>query len=383
LDPSDARPPDGSTTTPKAAPEAEPPAAVASELLRRAPSTGGIRLLAYVLIIIATGLYLLERLEPVLRPLLIAVLLCYLFLPLYSRLRRHMRPIFSFLLIAIGITVGLQGLARTVYRDVVIIDRNLPRYMQREAELEAHLRELSRSFIPRPWQPASLDDTNETRDTLTSELSQRIVRGAATAFLSVFLELIVVAFYMIFLLQSASRLPDRIRSSFSKERARGILEITDSINRAISEYLVVKVKASLLVGVPVGLACWAFGIDGAVTWGLMTFFGNFLPYIGAIISILPPLTLAFLEYHSLGPPIAFALILLVIHGTTSNLIEPAMTGKALGISPLIVLLGLAFWSLLWGFVGMVLAVPLTVIFKIVLEHTPATRPVACMMSEAE
>ena len=65
-----------------------------------------------------------------------------------------------------------------------------------------------------------------------------------------FLESIVVAFYMIFLLQSASRLPDKIRSSFPADRAKGILEITQSINRAISEYLVVKVKASLLVGDP-------------------------------------------------------------------------------------------------------------------------------------
>jgi predicted PurR-regulated permease PerM len=83
------------------------------------------------------------------------------------------------------------------------------------------------------------------------------------------------------------------------------------------------------------------------------------------------------------PPIVFTLVLLSIHGVTANLIEPAMTGKALGLSPLIVLIGLAFWSLLWGFVGMVLAVPLTVIFKIILEHTPATRPLALMMSDDE
>ena len=75
--------------------------------------------------------------------------------------------------------------------------------------------------------------------------------------------------------------------------------------------------------------------------------------------------------------------MLSIHGITANLIEPAMTGKALGLNPLVVLIGLAFWSLLWGFVGMVLAVPLTVIFKIVLEHTPATRPLAMMISEDE
>ncbi len=186
---------------------------------------------------------------------------------------------------------------------------------------------------------------------------------------------------MIFVLQSSSHLPNRIRSSFSSERARGILEITQSINRAISEYLVVKVKASLLVGIPVGLACWAFGITGAVTWGMVTFFGNFVPYLGALVAIVPPLVLAFLEYPSFGAPILFALILLSIHGVTANLIEPTMTGKALGLSPLVVLIGLAFWSLLWGFVGMVLAVPLTVIFKIVLEQTPATRPLALLISE--
>jgi predicted PurR-regulated permease PerM len=192
-----------------------------------------------------------------------------------------------------------------------------------------------------------------------------------------------VAFYMIFLLQSASKLPQRIQASFASERARRILEVTGTINRAISDYLVVKVKASLLVAIPIALACWAFGITGAVTWGTITFFGNFLPYVGALVAIVPPVILAFLEFNSLWPPIIFTLVVVSIHGITANLIEPAMTGKALGLSPLVVLIGLAFWSLLWGFVGMVLAVPLTVIFKIILEHTPATRPLALMISDDE
>ena len=86
--------------------------------------------------------------SPVLRPLLIAILLCYLFLPVYTRLRRYMRPVFSFLIIAVGITLGLQGLARMVYRDVVLIDQNLPRYMSGSTVLENHLRELSKSILP-------------------------------------------------------------------------------------------------------------------------------------------------------------------------------------------------------------------------------------------
>ncbi|QEH37762.1 AI-2 transport protein TqsA [Aquisphaera giovannonii] len=379
----------GSPATSPDGPEAPDPEASAASaaqmatepLLRRARDLGSLRSLAAVLVILATSLYLLERLEPVLRPLLIALLLCYLFLPAYNRLRRHMRPVLAFLIIVVGLTIGLQGLARLVYRDVEVISHNLPRYMEREEEIEAKLRDLTKSWLPMLEHPRAGEAPGEADSTLTAELSRRIVGGAASAFVNVFLESLVIAFYMIFLLQSASRFPARIRASFPADRSRGLLAMTESINRAISEYLVVKVKASLLVAIPAAVACWAFGITGAVTWGTITFFGNFLPYVGALVAILPPITLAVLEYHSLWPPLFFAVILLSIHGITSNLIEPAMTGKALGLNPLVVLVGLAFWSLIWGFVGLVLAVPLTVIFKIILERTPATRPIALLMAE--
>src|SRR5262249_24093408 len=159
----------------------------------RAQSIGGVRTLAFALIIVATSLYLLERLEPVLRPLLIAILLCYLFFPVYTWLRQYMRPIFSFLFIALAITLGLPGLASMVYPDMVLIDSQLPRYIQREAELENHLRLLAKSFLPRLQRPKSGESVGEAGNTMTSELSQRIVRGAASAFMSVFLESIVVA----------------------------------------------------------------------------------------------------------------------------------------------------------------------------------------------
>ncbi len=358
-------------------------AAGAAGLLERASSLGGLGTLAVVLIIAATSLYLLERLEPVLRPLLIAVLLCYLFLPLYNRLRRKVGPVISFLVVAVGFTIGLQMVTRMVYNDVVRINQNLPRYQERTAELENRFRELSKPFTPRFQRPVNENGEIEPGDSLASDLSRRLVRGAASAFVSIFFESIVIAFYMIFLLQSASKLPHRIDVSFSSERARGIRDVVETINKSISEYLVVKVKASLLVAIPIGLTCWAFGVTGAVTWGVITFFGNFLPYIGPMVAVVPPIVIALLEFHDLWPPLIFILIVLTIHGVTSNVIEPAMTGKVLGLNPLVVLIGLAFWSLLWGFVGMILAVPLTVIFKIILEHTPATRPFAILISEQE
>jgi AI-2 transport protein TqsA len=217
----------------------------------------------------------------------------------------------------------------------------------------------------------------------TWELTRRLISQVASTLANFLLESLVVAFYMIFLLQEAGRFGDRIRSSFSREHATQIEVVTASINRAITDYLSVKVKSSLIVAVPTALTVYAFGITGAATWGVLAFFGNFLPYIGGLVATLLPITLAFLEFESVLYPTLFAVVLLGISGVTSNLIEPAMTGKALDLSPLVVMIGLAFWSLLWGLVGMCLAIPLTVVLKIILEHTPATRPIARLLGESQ
>lgn len=426
------------------------------------------RSLATTLVILATSLYLLEQLQLVLRPLLIAILLCYLIVPIYLRLRRRMRPVFSFLLIILVLVVGFQALSRMIFSDMTRINHNLPRYQRRAEELSGQARNMFEPFLPpsllpeksrktepadaaksgskvveepsektaaepvpkpeavaefvgpvrpptesTPAEPTEVEpppvldvlaesDSNAAaerkQEPVTTmvpppkpmptespawELARRIISQVAGALASFLLESLVVAFYMIFLLQEAGRFGDRIRSSFSRENATQIEMVTASINRAVTDYLSVKVKSSLIVAVPTALTVYAFGITGAATWGVLAFFGNFLPYIGGLVATLLPITLAFLEYESVLYPTLFAVVLIGISGVTSNLIEPAMTGKALDLSPLVVMIGLAFWSLLWGLVGMCLAIPLTVVLKIVLEHTPATRPIARLLGESQ
>ena len=93
--------------------------------------------------------------------------------------------------------------------------------------------------------------------------------------------------------------------------------------------------------------------------------------------------MAALQFESPVRAGLFAVALLVIHVVGEYVVEPVMTGKAVGLSPLIVLLALAFWDLTWGIVGMILAVPLTVIVKLALERLPTTRPVARLLSHEE
>ena len=103
-------------------------------------------------------------------------------------------------------------------------------------------------------------------------------------------------------------------------------------------------------------------------WGVLAFVGNFIPYVGSVIALVLPVLLALLELEPPWRPLAVLALLLLAHFVTNNFIEPRLTAHAVDLNPLVVLVALAFWGLCWGVVGMVLAVPLTVMVKIVLRE---------------
>src|SRR5262249_43445594 len=159
--------------------------------------------------------------------------------------------------------------------------------------------------------------------------------------------------------------------------------VVNSINEAVIQYLSVKVKVNLIVAVPATVLMMLFRVEGAMLWGVVTFFARFIPYLGAIVAYVLPVASAALQFESAGSTAVFAVVLLALHIVGEYFIEPVMTGKAVGLSPLVVLLALAFWDLAWGIVGMILAVPLTMIIKIALARLETTRPMARLLAEED
>jgi AI-2 transport protein TqsA len=92
-----------------------------------------------------------------------------------------------------------------------------------------------------------------------------------------------------------------------------------------------------------------------------------------------PTGFAFLWFGVAWQPITAAALLLACHAASAAVVEPTMIGKAVGLSPLVLLGALAFWGLLWGIPGMFLAVPLTVVSVLVMDHFESTRPVAQLL----
>jgi predicted PurR-regulated permease PerM len=125
---------------------------------------------------------------------------------------------------------------------------------------------------------------------------------------------------------------------------------------------------------------YALGVPGWFLWSALTFMLNFVPYIGSLFALIPP---AFLALLLLDPTVSITLIIILVVNQQiwGQFIENKMFGSSLDISPVVLLLVTAFWFWLWGIMGMVLAVPMAVIAKIILGKIPETRPISILLSE--
>lgn len=327
------------------------------------------------LVLAAAAWYLLKELAPVLRPLLLAVFLAYVIIPVQAGLARRTSRVVGYLLLGLLVTAACVLLAALTARSAADLAADLPRHTERIKGVIDQLRQTAERW---PWLAELTRDTSGAADVGGAQLRDVATAVAGTA-ADVLGQGMIAGVYLFFLLLEAANFPARIRASFEPARADQVLAVVDRINVAIAGYLRAKVLSSLFLAVPVIVILWAFGVQSALLWGVLTFLFNFVPYVGSAITWTGPTLLAFLSLEPGWRPITVAGLLLADHLLSANLIEPSLTGKAVDLSPVVILFALAFWGTCWGLEGMLLAVPLTVVLRIVLDNLPATRPVARLM----
>ena len=182
-----------------------------------------------------------------------------------------------------------------------------------------------------------------------------------------------------FILLEASSFPRKVREAFgdSPEMESRMTEIGESIRR----YLGIKTLTSILTGLLAYSALVVLGVRFAPLWGLIAFLLNFVPAIGSVMAAIPAVALALVD-NSVETAIGVAVCYLAINISIGNFLEPRVMGDGMGLSPLIVVTSLIFWGWVLGPVGMVLAVPLTVILRILLGTQPETQWVAVLLGPA-
>jgi len=327
-------------------------------------------------VIVAGSWWMLGQLASVLRPLLLAIFLGYVLMPYYGRLRKKVpAPV------AIGLIVGLTtafltGLALAVYGSLLGLNDDLPVFKtifsKRIQDTMTWLSELP--FIGKHFSGTDLPEA-EFSGAIT-RLSQDVVLIAGGGLL----EAATAGLYLFFLLLESANFPKRVRAAYPEEQAEHIMNVFGRINSAIISYLKAKFISSMVLAIPVGLLLYGFGVRFALLWAVLTFLCNFIPYIGSVVAVALPLGLAFLQFDIGWRFGMLAVILLLCHVVCATVLEPTIIGRAVGLSPIVILAALSIWGLLWGLPGMFLAVPLTMVVKIVCENIEATRPIAKLLS---
>lgn len=339
----------------------------------------GLRAAAYILLIVACGWFLLGELQALFRPLLFAVLATYALMPLYARLRQHLPTSAALIALSAVVTALFAVLALSVTASLLTLSEDETNWRQRALGRVREVSDWAHSFsfvgpVPEGATPPEQEFATRFTDVMVGRL-----KAVAIGLPEVF----AAGLYLLFLLAESARFPERVRHAYAgdPDRARQILQVFNEISTAVSNYLKAKVVSSLLLAVPVGIVLFAFGVPFAMLWAVLTFLCNFIPYLGTVISYSLPVLFAAVEFGFTGKLGVVAGLVFAVHLLGAAVVEPLLLGRAVGVSPLVILASLSVWGILWGIPGMLLAVPLTVVVKIVMEHIPATRPVAGLLGD--
>jgi predicted PurR-regulated permease PerM len=199
------------------------------------------------------------------------------------------------------------------------------------------------------------------------------LRGVAAVFSNLFLMMLTI----VFILMEATGFRDKLHLAFG---GTGGAERFDVIRTQVQRYLGIKTLISLTTGGIVAAAMAIIGVDFPLLWGLVAFLLNYVPSLGSVIAAIPPILLAVVQL-GIGHAIAVAAVFVAVNVALGNFVEPYFMGRRLGLSTLVVFLSLIFWGWVWGPLGMILSVPLTMIARIMFENTEDLRWIAVLLGE--
>ena len=165
------------------------------------------------------------------------------------------------------------------------------------------------------------------------------------------------------------------------DRSPGLIDTLGDVTGRFRRYMWTRVIMSLLTGTGTTLACWAFGVRDAPLWGVVAFLLNFIPNIGSLVAVVPPSIVA-LSQGGGAFCITVLATLTVVQVAIGQWLEPMVQGRALRISPLVVLLSVVFWGWVWGIGGALLSVPMTVLFISLAAKSPKWSWIADLVSDA-
>jgi predicted PurR-regulated permease PerM len=206
-----------------------------------------------------------------------------------------------------------------------------------------------------------------------------LVRTALSNVSSTFVSGLLILLIVVFMLLESSGLPAKLQTAFAMTE-EGEARLARML-RAVNRYMVIKSLTSLATALILLICLWVLGINFAELWVILAFFLNYIPFVGAILMMIPPVLVALVQ-TDLQTTLLVALSYILTNAVIGNILEPRIMGRGLGVSTLALFISLLFWGWVLGTVGVFLATPLTIALVIALDASPHTRPFAILLGPA-
>lgn len=306
-------------------------------------------------------LFGIRGLASVINPILLALVITITVLPIPGKLTRRGLPGWLALVLTILVVVLLLSLViLTVFFSITKLSVELPTYMAEAT------------------QQAAVDSGVETT-TSTTELTIQlgpIAQGVISTTLDLLVQFGFALVIFFFMISAAMALPGAVRLGLDPNAPMigRISHLTQDIRR----YMSILTGINFLVGLGDTVFLLYLGVDYAVLWGLLAWFMGYIPSIGFIIALIPPVLMAYIQY-GLQTALVVLLGYILINGGVQNFIQPKIMGQGLKISPVVVFVGLFVWGFLLGGIGAIVAVPMTLLVLMIMENFEGTRMLAVLM----
>jgi predicted PurR-regulated permease PerM len=318
----------------------------------------------------------------VLVTLLVAVLMAYFLDPVVTWLENLRIPRALGSLLVVLVTLALLAVvAWSLVERLDQFSRDWPKFQatlrsatgeidKRLKEFEAHVSEIEPAK-PAGQQIVTVDDSHPVRTALLGRLNSLYAFVLASTF---------VPFLVFFMLAAKRQVWHATMQLFPATERTQVKETLADVTQVLRSYVI----GTMLVGLILVIASWLFflalGLDFPFLTALVSGLINLIPYMGAVMSWIPPLVVGLNKFHTVTPYLGIFAMLTFFHIIAANLLIPALIGWRVRLNALALTVSLLFWGWLWGAMGFFLAIPITAVIKVICDHVEGLQPIGRWLS---
>lgn len=329
-----------------------------------------------LVIVIPLVFYLLKILSFIFIPLISSMFIALLFLPLMRWLTKKRVPkfisIFIIILIVSGVLKIGGELIQLTSREILAADNLF--FQKAQVKLGELLISVEQFFGLEFVEGENLMSQVFQKDNIMKNF------GSVFDFISSTLSMtLMTAFFVVLWLAESINFQKMLHTTILKQKYSSVKTFM-KIEKDLIKFIKVKFMVSLFTGIGIGLACYFFDVSFPIFWGLFAFVINFVQMIGSFVSVILLAIFSFVELEPMSVWFFFTLAITGVQVLFGGILEPVFMGKSFSINIITILVMLMLWGYIWGIPGMIMAIPLTVFIKIILEQFPQTKVIANLLS---